>query len=403
MKNWTAQQRNALIASFLSWTLDAFDFFLLIFMLSDIAKAFDVGLEKVTLAIFATLVARPVGALVFGRAAERFGRKPVLIVNIACFSAFELLSAGASSIEIFLTLRVLYGIAMGGIWGVASSLAMETVPERSRGVVSGIFQAGYPLGYLLAAVAYGTLLEKLGWRGLFAIGSVPVLLIPFIHMKVAESPVWKTTGEWRERARLLPVLRENWLLCVYLVVLMAAYNFFSHGTQDLYPTFLRMQHGFEPEIVSLIAMTYNVASILGGIAFGALSQRTGRRAAMIVAALLSLPAIPLWAFSNGAWALGIGAFLMQFMVQGAWGVIPGYLNELAPSNARAVLPGFVYQLGNLIASVNATLQVHIASRHGNNYGFAMATIAGTMAIVIAILAVVGRETLGVRINAESKV
>lgn len=402
MNSWTALQRNALIASFLSWTFDAFDFFLLIFLLSDIAEAFHAGLEKVTLAILATLVVRPVGALLFGRAAERFGRKPVLIGNIALFSTLELLSAAAPSLGTFLALRVMYGVAMGGIWGVASSLAMETVPERSRGVVSGVFQAGYPLGYLLAAVAYGTLLPSLGWRGLFAVGVAPLALIPFIWMRVAESPVWRASGGKRsERSPFLRVVKENCALCVFLVILMAAFNFFSHGTQDIYPTFLKLQHGFGPEKVSLIAVAYNVASILGGIVFGAISQHIGRRGAMIVAALLSLPVLPLWAFSSGAWGLGIGAFVMQFMVQGAWGVIPGYLNELAPSNARAVLPGFVYQLGNLIASVNATLQVRIASHHNNNYGFAMATVAGSTAVVIAILAIVGRETRGVRISAET--
>lgn len=391
MHGWTSRQRNAAIASFLSWTLDAFDFFLLVFLLSDIAHSFHVDLEEVTLAILLTLAVRPIGALIFGRAAEKYGRKPILMLNIVFFSAFELLSAAAPSLLLFFLLRVLYGVAMGGIWGVASSLAMETIPDRSRGLMSGLFQAGYPFGYLLAAVAYGLLFEQLGWRGMFVIGAAPVLLLPFIYFCVEESPVWLAARQSKASTALLPVLRSHWKLCLYLVVLMAAFNFFSHGTQDLYPVFLKVQHGFEPKTVSIIAVCYNIASIMGGVFFGSLSEKIGRRKAIMIAALLALPVIPLWAFASGSLALGAGAFLMQFMVQGAWGVIPTWLNELVPANTRAVLPGFVYQLGNLLASVNATLQASIAQHHGHNYGLAMALVAGTVAIVIIVLTFFGRE------------
>ncbi len=292
MHGWTSRQRNAAIASFLSWTLDAFDFFLLVFLLSDIAHSFHVDLEEVTLAILLTLAVRPVGALIFGRAAEKFGRKPILMLNIVFFSAFELLSAAAPSLMLFFLLRVLYGVAMGGIWGVASSLAMETIPDRSRGLMSGLFQAGYPFGYLLAAVAYGLLFEQLGWRGMFVIGAAPVLLLPFIYFCVEESPVWQAARQNKESTSLLPVLRSHWKLCLYLVVLMAAFNFFSHGTQDLYPVFLKVQHGFEPKTVSIIAVCYNIASIIGGVFFGSLSEKIGRRKAIMIAALLALPIIP---------------------------------------------------------------------------------------------------------------
>ncbi|SFX35245.1 MFS transporter, SHS family, lactate transporter [[Enterobacter] aerogenes] len=398
MLGWTSLQRNAAIASFLSWTLDAFDFFLLVFLLSDIAQTFHVGLEKVTLAILLTLAVRPIGALIFGRLAEKYGRKPILMLNIIFFSIFELLSAAAPSLTIFLVLRVLYGVAMGGIWGVASSLSMETIPDRSRGLMSGIFQAGYPFGYLIAAVAYGLLFELLGWRGMFVIGAAPILLLPFIWFCVQESPVWLASRERKESTALLPVLKTHWKLCCYLVVLMAAFNFFSHGTQDLYPVFLKVQHGFEPKTISIIAVTYNIASIIGGVLFGSLSEKIGRKKAIITASLLALPVIPLWAFASGSLMLGIGAFLMQFMVQGAWGVVPTYLNELVPANTRAVLPGFVYQLGNLIASVNATLQATIAEHHGQNYGLAMAIVAGTVAIIIAILTFFGHESRAKKIS-----
>ena len=394
MFGWSPQQRNVAIASFLSWTLDAFDFFVLVFLLSDIAQAFQVDIKQVTLAILLTLAVRPIGALLFGRAAERFGRKPVLMVNILFFSAFELCSAASPSLAFFLVLRVLYGVAMGGIWGVASSLAMETIPDRSRGLMSGIFQAGYPFGYLLAAVIYGLCFEAVGWRGMFIIGAVPLLLLPFIYFCVQESPVWLAARARHESTALLPVLKTHWRLCAYLVLLMAAFNFFSHGTQDLYPAFLKVQHGFTPQLVSIIAIAYNIASIMGGVFFGVLSEKIGRKKAIIIAALLALPVIPLWAFSGGSWMLGLGAFLMQFMVQGAWGVVPSYLTELVPPNTRAVLPGFVYQLGNLIASVNATLQAYIAESHGGNYGLAMAIVAGTVAIVIAVLVALGRDTRG---------
>ncbi len=401
MFGWTPRQRNVAIASFLSWTLDAFDFFLLVFLLSDIATSYHVDIKQVTLAILLTLAVRPIGALLFGRAAEKYGRKPVLMVNILFFSFFELCTAAAPSLTVFLILRVIYGVAMGGVWGVASSLAMETIPDRSRGLMSGIFQAGYPFGYLLAGVVYGLLFNIVGWRGMFVIGAVPIFLLPFIYFKVQESPVWLAARERHESTALLPVLKTHWKLCVYLVILMAAFNFFSHGTQDLYPTFLKVQHGFDAHTVSIIAICYNIASIIGGVTFGTLSERIGRKKAIIIAALLSLPVLPLWAFAGGSWTLGLGAFLMQFMVQGAWGVVPSYLTELVPANTRAVLPGFVYQLGNLIASVNATLQAYIAESHGHNYGLAMAMVAGTVAIVISVLVFFGRDTRGQVINPAS--
>jgi SHS family lactate transporter-like MFS transporter len=399
MFNWTSTQRNVAFASFASWTLDAFDFFILVFVLSDIATNFHTEISHVSLAIMLTLAVRPIGALLFGRLAERFGRRPILMVNILMFSIFELLSAWSPTLGTFLAFRVIYGIAMGGVWGVASSLAMETIPDRSRGLMSGIFQAGYPCGYLLASIIFGLFYASVGWRGMFLIGALPVLLLPFIYFKVPESPVWLAARERKESTALMPVLRSHWKLCVYLVLLMACFNFFSHGTQDLYPTFLKIQHGFDPHTVSIIAICYNIAAMLGGVFFGTLSEKIGRKKAMMIAACLALPVIPLWAFSTGSVMIGLGAFLMQFMVQGAWGVVPTYLTELVPANTRAVLPGFVYQLGNLIASVNATLQSSIAEAHGNNYGLAMAIVAGTVAVLICVLVAFGRETRGVEISA----
>lgn len=398
MSTWTSTQRNVAFATFASWTMDAFDFFILVFVLSNLATYFHNSVTDVSLSIMLTLAVRPLGALIFGRLAERHGRRPILMLNIVLFSVFELLSAWSATFMAFMAFRLLYGVAMGGVWGVASSLAMETIPDRSRGLMSGIFQAGYPCGYLLASIVFGLFFTTVGWRGMFLIGALPVLLLPFIYFKVPESPVWLAARERKESTALLPILRQHWKICLYMVLLMACFNFFSHGTQDLYPTFLKVQHQFDAHTVSLIAIGYNIAAMLGGVLFGSLSERIGRKKAIMLAALLSLPVLPLWAFSSGSWTLGIGAFLMQFMVQGAWGVVPTYLNELVPGNVRAVLPGFVYQMGNLLASVNATLQAHIAAAHGGNYGLAMALVAGTVAVLIILFVAFGKETRGMQIS-----
>jgi len=398
MFGWTSTQRNVATASFLSWMLDAFDFFILVFVLSDLAGYFNISVTDISVAIMLTLAVRPIGALIFGRLAEKYGRRPILMFNVALFSVFELLSAWSPTFTIFLALRVVYGVAMGGIWGVASSLAMETIPDRSRGLMSGIFQAGYPCGYLLASIIFGLFYEHVGWRGMFLIGALPVLLLPFIYFKVPESPVWLASKARKESHALLPIIKSNLRVCGYLVLLMACFNFFSHGTQDLYPTFLKVQHQFDAHTVSIIAICYNIAAMLGGVFFGVLSEKIGRKKAIMIAAFLALPVLPLWAFASGSVMIGVGAFLMQFMVQGAWGVIPSWLTELVPANARAVLPGFVYQLGNLIASVNATLQSKIAAVNGGNYGIGMAIVAGTVAVLIFILAAFGRETRGMKIS-----
>ncbi|CAN7386709.1 MFS transporter [Trinickia sp. LjRoot230] len=391
---WTREQRNVTIAAYLGWTLDAFDFFLMVFILKDIAAEFNTKIPAVAVAITLTLAMRPIGALIFGRLADRFGRRPTLMVNIACYSLLELLSGFSPNLTTLIVLRALFGIAMGGEWGVGSALTMETIPARSRGAVSGLLQAGYPSGYLLASVVFGLLYEHVGWRGMFFVGVVPALLVLYIRKSVPESPAWRVM-ETHERPGLIDTLKKNWVLSVYAIVLMTAFNFFSHGTQDLYPTFLREQHAFDPHMVSRIAIVLNVGAIIGGLFFGSMSERIGRRRAICIAALIAIPVLPLWAFSNGALALAIGAFLMQISVQGAWGVVPAYLNEISPDEIRATFPGFVYQLGNLIASVNATLQASFAVSHNNNYALALAVVAGAASVVIAVLILFGRERRGI--------
>jgi SHS family lactate transporter-like MFS transporter len=393
LSGWTSDQKHVVAASFLGWTLDAFDFFLLVFVIKDIATEFGTQITDVTFAILLTLAMRPIGAYIFGRAADRWGRRPTLLVDVLLYSAIEFASGFAPNLMTLLILRAIFGVAMGGEWGVGASLTMESIPPKARGLVSGLLQSGYPMGYFLASIIYGLLFQYIGWRGMFMVGVIPALLVFYIRRKVPESPSWRPTTE---RSNTLAILRSHWRLGIYAVLLMTAFNFFSHGTQDLYPTFLQVQHHFSQHEVSLIAVIYNVGAIIGGLSFGALSEQFGRRRLIIIAAVLSLVVLPLWAFSTSAVWLAAGAFLMQVTVQGAWGVIPVHLNELSPDDARGTFPGFVYQLGNLIASVNATLQATIAAHYGNDYGVALAVVAGTVAVVIAILTAAGTEAKGVR-------
>jgi len=394
LSGWTRDQKHVVVATFLGWALDAFDFFLLVFVLKDIAAEFDTDISNVTIAILLTLAMRPIGAFIFGRAADRWGRRPTLMINILMYSILEFASGFAPSLTVFIILRALYGVAMGGEWGVGASLTMESVPPHARGFVSGLLQSGYPAGYFMASIVYGLLFPYIGWRGMFMVGVIPALLVLYIRRTVPESPSWsKETAA--DRGSTLAVLKSHWRLGIYAVVLMTAFNFFSHGTQDLYPTFLEVEHKLTPHVVGIIAVVYNIGAICGGILFGTLSERFGRRRCIVIAALLSLPVIPLWAFSDSPVWLAVGAFLMQFTVQGAWGVVPVHLNELSPDNARATFPGFVYQLGNLLASINATLQAGIATHFGGNYGLALAVVAGTVAIIIAGLTAVGTEAKGI--------
>lgn len=391
---WTSEQKHVVAATFLGWTLDAFDFFLLTFVLKDIAAEFGTDISVVTWAITLTLAMRPIGALLFGRAADRWGRRPTLMVDVLLYSVLEFASGFAPSLTVLIVIRALYGVAMGGEWGVGASLAMETIPAHARGFVSGLLQSGYPAGYFLASIVYGLLFQYIGWRGMFMVGVIPALLVLYIRRSVPESPAFNKAGV-KERQSTWQVLRANWQLAFYAVILMTAFNFFSHGTQDIYPTFLQVQHKMSPHEVTLIAVIYNLGAMCGGISFGLLSERFGRRKCIVIAAIISLLVIPLWAFSSTIVLLSVGAFLMQFFVQGAWGVIPVHLNELSPANARATFPGFVYQLGNLIASINAPLQAGIALHFGGNYGLALAGVAGVVAIVIAVLTAFGREARGV--------
>jgi SHS family lactate transporter-like MFS transporter len=319
--------------------------------------------------------------------------------NVLLYSILEFASGFAPSLTVFIILRALYGVAMGGEWGVGASLTMETIPAKWRGTVSGLLQAGYPSGYLLASVMYWIAYPHVGWRGLFMLGALPALLVLYIRRSVPESPDWQaraSTGA--HRTPIWEVVRRHAGLTVYAVLMMTAFNFFSHGTQDLYPTFLKVQHKLDVSAVSIIAIVYNIGAMLGGLVFGTLSQRIGRRRAIVTASLLALPTIPLWAFSSTPVMLAVGAFFMQVCVQGAWGVIPAHLNEISPPEIRGTFPGVTYQLGNLLAAANATIQSSIAVSMGGNYSWALAGVAGIVAIVIAVMVGFGREARHVRMS-----
>jgi SHS family lactate transporter-like MFS transporter len=391
---WTKAQRNVVIAAYLGWTLDAFDFFLMVFMFKDIAVELHSSRQVVATALLLTLAMRPVGALLFGRIGDRFGRKPALMWNILAFSLLEVASGFAPSMTTLLIVRALFGVAMGGEWGLGSALSMESIPASARGAVSGLLQVGYPSGFFLASLAVYLFYDRLGWRYMFVLGVVPAVLVFFIRMGIEESPAWKVR-EKAPRASIASVLGREWKLAVYAIILMTAFNFFSHGSQDAYPSFLKEQHHFDTHLTALLTAIGNIGAIVGGLFFGALSEKVGRRRSIVIAALLALPALPFWAFASTPLILGAGAFLMQVAVQGAWGVIPAHLNELSPPEIRATFPGVVYQLGNLLAAVNLNLQILIAGAQGNNYGLAMAIVVGCVALVITLMMVFGPEKRGI--------
>jgi SHS family lactate transporter-like MFS transporter len=396
----TPVQRNTFVACFLGWSLDAFDFFILIFCVNALASQFQTQVSAIAEAIFLTLAMRPVGALLFGWMADRFGRRPTLMVDIIAYSVFELASAFAPSLKFFLIMRALFGIAMGGEWGVGAALAFETLPAEGRGFFSGVLQEGYVVGNLLAAAVYGTLFPIVGWRGMFVIGALPAFLVIYIRTKVDESPAWLQGRASPETERHVgkDITTYFWSF-LFLVVLMFGFNSFSHGTQDLYPTFLEKNHLFAPQTVRTVSMIGSIGALLGGICFGTWSERIGRRRAIAIAAVLAIPMIPLWAYSHTIAMLAVGGFLMQFMVQGAWGVIPAHLNELSPPAVRGTFPGLAYQLGNLLASRNAVLQAKLVeSRFGGSFPPVLSWTVVMVASLVTVVTLRGKERRGVDLS-----
>ncbi len=382
---------HAVAASFLGWTMDAFDYFVVVFLVDTLAGEFGVGRASIVLTLTATLAFRPLGALIFGLLADRYGRRVPLMANVIFFSAVELLCGFSRGFVFFLILRGLYGIGMGGEWGVGASLAMEAAPKRWRGVLSGILQSGYSVGYLLAAIVARLVLPVLGWRWMFWLGGAPALLALYIRSRVPESEAWR-----RHRApstgAVLKTAFGEWKRLVYLGVLMIFMMFLSHGTQDLYPDFLRNERGLAAETVAYLAMFYNVGAIAGAIVFGELSERWGRRFSMVAALGLTLAMIPLWAFSSSLALLGAGAFLLQAGVQGAWGVIPVHLNEMSHDATRGLVPGLAYQLGILFAAPTNTIEFALRDQVGYRWALAGFEIVTILALCVIIL--MGSERRG---------
>lgn len=388
-------QRNAVLAGFLGWTLDAFDFFILTFVLATVATDFNKTIPEMALTLTASLVMRPVGALVFGLLADRYGRKGPLMISIIFYSVMEILSGLAPNYQVFLLLRFLYGIGMGGEWGVGASLVMESVSVKRRGLLSGLLQEGYAMGFLLAAGAYYFVFPKYGWRAMFFIGGVPALITFFIRSKVKETAAWKAnrSSDWKEYGN---AVKKNWKLFLYLVLLMSVMNLISHGTQDLYPTFLQKQKNFSPHETAVITMISMVGAIVGGLFFGYLSDFYGRKKMMATAVILALVLIPLWLLAGGSMLIALGAFGMQFMVQGSWGIIPAHINELSPGPVRGFFPGFAYQLGVLIASSVPYIEARLAENLG--YATSMEIAAGSVLVIGAIVILAGPEAKGIHFH-----
>jgi SHS family lactate transporter-like MFS transporter len=387
-----SDHRAAVIAGFLGWTLDAFDFFIVVVTLTAIGKEFHVSDAEMAKTLAVTLAFRPIGALIFGVLADRYGRRIPLMINLVFYSALEVASGMATSYTMFFWLRALFGIGMGGEWGVGATLVMEKAPVKLRGMLSGLLQEGYAAGNLLASVAYFLVFPHWGWRPLFFIGGLPALLAIFVRMRVKESEVWQRTRH-HDFKSLFRAIVSQWRLFLYLTLLMALMNGVSHGTQDLYPTFLQRDWGMSPHMRSAINAVGAVGAIVGGIAFGLLSDRIGRRRSIVLALLLAVLMIPLWAFAPNMVLLVVGAFVMQFMVQGAWGVIPAHITELAPDSVRGFMPGFAYQCGVLIAASVPYIQADLAARM--SYARAMTVSALTVFVLAAVVAALGREKHGV--------
>jgi SHS family lactate transporter-like MFS transporter len=394
-------QRNTFVACFLGWALDAFDFFLLTFVIAAMAHDFGTSIAKVSYAITLTLAMRPVGAFIFGLLGDRFGRRIPLMIDIIFYSAMELLTAFSPNYTWLLIFRALYGIGMGGEWGLGASLAMEALPTAARGLFSGILQQGYAFGYLLAAVVYGAVFPFFGWRGLFVAGVLPAFLVIFIRARVPESVVWlrqrRRAADFLSNA--LTVLRQRWVLFLYVILLMTAFNAWSHGTQDMYQTFLGEQRHYGVTQKAATGIIYAVGAICGGTAIGHLSQKWGRRRSIILAAVFGSLLIPAWIFSPNFSLIVIGGFAMQFMVQGAWGVVPVHLNELSPGDVRGTFPGFAYQLGNLFAANTAVVEARLADRFRDasghpDYAKALALFVFVISLTLIVLAAIGREERG---------
>jgi SHS family lactate transporter-like MFS transporter len=398
-----ANQRNAVLAGFLGWTLDAFDFFILTLVIDDIAKSFGRTRPDIALTLTVALAARPIGAVIFGIMADRLGRRLPLMINVVFYAIVSVLSGLAPNYQVFLALRILFGIGMGGEWGVGASLALESASPRLRGLLSGLLQEGYALGNLLSALAFrlvypyfDSLYPGNGWRLMFFLGGLPALLSLFIRAKVKESDAWhEHKTDWETYRKSLP---KYWRRFVYLVMFMTMMSFMSHGTQDMYPTLLGTV-GYSKARIADVTMLSGVGAILGGLVFGYYSDRAGRRKAMMIAMFFGLVMVPFWIAGHSPWRILLGVFLMQFFVQGAWGIVPAHVNELSPNHLRGFFPGFAYQLGVMFAASIPYVEAALGERF--TYTQAMGGLVSLVFVVAFVVVLFGPEAKGVSFRKQS--
>jgi SHS family lactate transporter-like MFS transporter len=374
----------AVSSGILGWILDAFDFFVLVFLVDVLANNFHVGKGDIIWTITITLAMRPVGALVLGSLADRYGRRRPLVACVLYFSIITALTPFAPNYAVFVALRGLYGIGMGGYWGIGASLVMESSPKRWRGLFSGIMQAGYSGGYLLAAIALRVIEPRFGWRWMFLCGLLLAALIAVLTLLAPESASWQK-HRLASFAEVIKVLWHHKKDFVYLVLMMTVITCLSHGTQDLYPDFLKTVHKFPNAVVSNLAILYNIGAILGALVIAHYSDRLGRRFAIMLALTICALSIPLWAFGSTIVLLALGSFAMQFGVQGAFGVIPAHLNELSPSSVRSLFPGVVYQLGVLIAAPSVVVEFTLR-RH---FGYQWALTIFEVCVIVCLFLIFG--------------
>jgi SHS family lactate transporter-like MFS transporter len=391
-----APTRDAWFGSFLcafsGWTLDGFDFFLVVFSLTAIGHSFSKDDKTVALVLTATLALRPVGAFIFGLIADRYGRRLPLTINLLAFAVVEVFTGLAHTFGQFILIRAVFGIVMGGQWGVGASLAMEKVPIRLRGILSGLLQEGYAIGYLLAAAAYSILYDRFSWRPLFFLGPLPALVAAsFVAFNVSESAVWKRTHQknWRALSR---ALIQHWKLFAYITLFMMTMHMTSHSTQDLYPTFLERQWRIPAKERAFLSALSMVGGIVGALSVSALSDKFGRRRSIVLALVGGLCVIPIWAFSHSLTLLIVGAVIIQFCVQGVWGVLPAHLSELSPDSIRGSLPGLGNQCGVLLAS--AVVYLEAAFVRDGRYSDALAGTAAIVFVLAILMTILGNERRG---------
>lgn len=380
------------LVAFGGWALDGFDFFLVVFSLTAIGRTFNASDKTVALALTATLALRPVGAFLFGLIADRCGRRLPLTMNLVLFAVVELCTGFTHSFREFLLVRAIFGIVMGGQWGVGVSLAMEKAPVRLRGALSGLLQEGYAIGYLFAALAFFLIFDRFGWKPLFFLGPLPALAAAaYVAFNIEESAVWKRTRQanWRGLGRQFAT---HWKLLVYVTLLMMTLHMTSHGTQDLYPTFLERQWGVPARERAFLSAFSMIGGIAGALIVSTFSDRLGRRRSMVIALVGGLCVIPLWAFSVSLPLLILGGVLMQFCVQGAWGVLPAHLSEISPDSIRGSLPGLGNQCGVLLAS--GVVYLEAALVRDGKYSNAMAGTAAIVFVLAILMTMIGRERRG---------